>query len=90
MLEAMSAGCVVLASDTPPVREVIEEGANGLLFSFHSPDALAQRAIEVLKRPASFRKLAAAARATAIERFDFDSVALPGYTRLISELTHWE
>jgi glycosyltransferase involved in cell wall biosynthesis len=32
VIEAMSVGCVVIASDTAPVREVIENNRNGLWF----------------------------------------------------------
>ena len=41
LLDAMASGCVVLASDVPPVREVIEPGQNGLiepLFDVDRPD----------------------------------------------------
>lgn len=41
MLEAMAAGCTVIASDTSPVREVIRHGENGLLFNFEKPEAVA-------------------------------------------------
>src|SRR3546814_5798228 len=39
MLEAMSAECLVVASATQPVSEVIEYAVNGLLFAFfdHPP-----------------------------------------------------
>lgn len=72
VVEAMSAGCVVLASDTAPVREVIEDGRNGLLVDFFDTEGLAQRAAEVLARPGDFAALGAAARQTAVEGFDVE------------------
>jgi glycosyltransferase involved in cell wall biosynthesis len=68
-IEAMSAGCVVLGSDTAPVREVIEDGRNGLLVDFFDPAAIADRAAEVLARPEAFAALGAAARQTALDGF---------------------
>ena len=44
MLECMAAGCLVLGSDTEPVREVIEDGVNGLLVDFHDVEAIADKA----------------------------------------------
>ena len=46
-LEAMAAGCSIVASDTPPVREVMTDGKNGLLVDFFSPEQQAA-AIESL------------------------------------------
>jgi glycosyltransferase involved in cell wall biosynthesis len=71
-VEAMSAGCVVLGSGTAPVREVIEDGRNGLLVDFFDPEGLARRAAEVLARPGDFAALGAAARQTAVEGFDVE------------------
>ena len=69
MIEAMSAGCVLVASDTDPVREVVRDGENGLLVDFFDPDALADRICEVLERPAAFTDLRENARRTAVERY---------------------
>jgi glycosyltransferase involved in cell wall biosynthesis len=83
MLEAMSAGCLVLGSATPPVEEVIRHGENGLLFPFLQPARLAESAIEALAQPAVFEKLRAEARQTVLDAYDFDRVSLPGYLRLL-------
>jgi glycosyltransferase involved in cell wall biosynthesis len=83
MLEAMSAGCLVLASATPPVQEVITEGENGLLFPFLSHDVLARRAIEALADPAAFAPLREKARETIVQRYDFETVSLPAYMRML-------
>ena len=34
ILEAMSAGCVVIAPDVPGVSEIIEHNVNGILYQF--------------------------------------------------------
>jgi glycosyltransferase involved in cell wall biosynthesis len=48
MLEAMSCGCTLVASSTPPVLEVIRDGQNGLLVDFFAPRKLAERICEAL------------------------------------------
>ena len=69
MIEAMSAGCVVVASDTEPVREVVRDGENGLLVDFFDSAALADRICGVLSRPDEFAHLREGARRTAVERY---------------------
>ena len=83
MLEAMSAGCLVLGSATPPVEEVITDGVNGLLTPFHSATMLADRAIAALANPERYAGLRQAARQTIIDRYDFKTVSLPAYLRLL-------
>ncbi|MBU6268889.1 MAG: glycosyltransferase [Sphingomonadales bacterium] len=69
-LEAMAAGCLMVASDTAPVREVIQHGANGLLFPFHDGDALVRTVSEALDDAERGARLRQAARATVVERYD--------------------
>jgi len=57
VLEAMALGSLVVASKTPPVEEVIEDGQNGLLVSFHSPEVLAASVVEALANPEQYDHL---------------------------------
>lgn len=70
MLEAMSAGCLVIGSDTAPVREVLRHGENGLLVDFFSPKQIAERVDEVFLNPGRMQAIRKAARQTIIERYD--------------------
>jgi glycosyltransferase involved in cell wall biosynthesis len=70
LLEAMSVGCLVVGSDTAPVREVIEDGRNGFLTDFFDVDALANKIAMVLGRREEFATIRAGARATVQERFE--------------------
>ena len=56
-LSALACGATVLASDTEPVREVIEHGRNGLLAEFFDVDNLTRQALEVLRSPSRHREL---------------------------------
>ena len=76
LLEAMSAGCLVIASDTAPVQEVID-GNNGVLVPFFDSEQIAERVIAALARPHRFAALRERARETVIERFDLARKCLP-------------
>lgn len=82
MLEAMAAQCLVIGSNTPPVTEVIEDGRNGLLVDFFSPEDIASRVDEVLDRPEKFDAIREAARRTVVERFALTQ-QLPKQRRLL-------
>ena len=85
-IEAMSAGALVVGSATPPVEEVIADGKNGLLAGFFDVAALAGLVADCLARPAHYAPLRAAARATAVERYDLASVCLPQQVKLVESL----
>lgn len=76
LLNAMACGCVVLASDTAPVREVISHRSNGLLGDFFDVEGLAQQALAVLEDPAAYRPLGRAAADTINQRYSLE-VVLP-------------
>ena len=83
-IEAMSCGCVVIGSDTTPVREVIN-GENGVLVPFFDHEQLANRVIEALAQPRRFQSMRAAARRTAVEQFDLQTISLPQMMALLRE-----
>jgi len=85
LLQAMSSGCVVLASDDPPVREVVRDEVNGLLVNPLDPDAWIRRAIEVLDDPSKFSPLKTSARDLIRHRFD-RGVTLPTLASRLNQL----
>lgn len=85
MLEAMSAGALVVGSRTAPVMDAIKDGSNGLLVDFFDVAGLAERVCDVLANPGRYDGMRAAARQTVLERFDLESVCLPAYARLLEE-----
>jgi glycosyltransferase involved in cell wall biosynthesis len=86
MLEAMSAGCLVVGSRTPPVEEVLRHGENGLLVDFFSPDEVAARVVEALEDRHAHDRLRRRAREDVVERYDLERVCLPAHLALLSKL----
>jgi glycosyltransferase involved in cell wall biosynthesis len=82
MLEAMSAGALVIGSRTPPVEEVIRHGENGLLVDFFDAREIAAAAIGALAKPGDHLALREAARRTVIERYDLRTRCLPAQIAL--------
>jgi glycosyltransferase involved in cell wall biosynthesis len=73
VLEAMSSGCVVLASDQSCVRQYLTHGVNGLLCGFLDAEELARQAVAVLTDPGAHRPLADAARRTIEQTYSIDA-----------------
>jgi glycosyltransferase involved in cell wall biosynthesis len=84
MVQAMASGCLVLGSDTEPVREVITHGKNGLLADFYDVDELVVQAVMALDDPESRQRLRDAARQTVLERYD-KNVCLPKLVQFFEE-----
>ncbi|NIA72026.1 glycosyltransferase [Pelagibius litoralis] len=85
MLESMSSECLVLASATPPVTEVIKDGVNGLLFDFYDHEAIANRVDEVLGHKDRMAAIRKKARATVLQNYDLEK-CLKEQLKLIENL----
>jgi glycosyltransferase involved in cell wall biosynthesis len=88
ILESMASGTAVVASDVAPVRELIDDRANGWLVHPDRPAELARALRILLDHPQLARQLGAGARRTIEERFTWDqsTAALrSAYRRLMKE-----
>jgi phosphatidylinositol alpha-mannosyltransferase len=74
LVEAMSAGAPVLASDLGAFRRVLDDGRLGALFAVGDHAALASGLVDLLRDPARRREYARAA-AAAVRRYDWERVA---------------
>ncbi|MGC1497706.1 MAG: glycosyltransferase family 4 protein [Sulfitobacter sp.] len=86
LLESMSMGATIVASDVAPVREAVTHGETGLLVDFFDPEALAAQVIDVVKRPKDFAHLGVAARKHVVENYDFLTKCLPEHIAQINAL----
>jgi glycosyltransferase involved in cell wall biosynthesis len=75
LLDALACGCTVVASDTAPVREVIQHEQNGLLADFFDVDGLASLALRVLDNPEKFRPFGQAGIRLVDEKYSLDKTA---------------
>lgn len=85
MLEAMSAGALVIASRTGPVTEVITDGENGRLVDFFDVAGWSEAIIAALADPARDAPLRAAARQTILDRYDLRTRCLPRLVQFVEE-----
>ena len=70
LLEAMACGSLVVASDTPPVREVVQDGVNGFLCDFWDHEKMAQKLADVLAHAPQFGHVRRNARQTVLRSYD--------------------
>lgn len=80
-LEAMSAGCLLLGSDTEPVREVIQHQHNGLLADFFDVEQMVELAMDALDNADAYLPVRNAARQTVEQQFSL-SACLPQLAKL--------
>ncbi|HEX2546490.1 MAG TPA: glycosyltransferase [Ramlibacter sp.] len=85
-VEALAAGCRVVASDTSPVRDVITHGRNGLLFDFFNRNGLVDQTSKILANPRDYDQMATEASNRARRDYDLQSICLPRQLRWLASL----
>ncbi len=85
LLEAMAAGCAIVASDTPPVHEALVHDESALLVDFFDPEAQAVAVESLLDDSLLRTKLSNAAKA-ASKHYSIES-GLKAWDKLLCEQT---
>lgn len=86
LLEAMSIGCAIIASNTQPVREAISDGDTGRLIDFFDSNGLANEVCSLLDDPIARLELGNNARAFAKANYDLKTICLPRQLQWIEAL----
>ncbi len=86
LLEAMSVGCAIVASDTAPVREAIRHDETGRMVDFFDTGALTAQVCELLADAPARSRLGASARDFACAHYDLKSICLPQQLAWVSGL----
>jgi glycosyltransferase involved in cell wall biosynthesis len=86
LVEAMACECLIIGSDTAPVRDAVVDGENGVLLDFFDVDALSQAMIDAVCHPDRYAAMRKRARETAIADFDRETRGVPGWLAMIDEL----
>lgn len=76
-IEAMAAGCHIIASNTAPVREAMVAGQTATLVDFFDVPGWSAALIDALANPEKFTPLREAARKHAVNYYDLRSYCLP-------------
>ena len=87
LLEAMSVGCAIVASDTQPLREAIAHDKTGRLVDFSDHQALAKEICQLLDNAKLRAKLGKNARAFAIKHYDLQTICLPNQLAWVNQLS---
>jgi len=86
LLEAMSAGCAIVASDTAPLREAIEHDKTGCLVDFFDAPQLAEQVSALLANADQRQRLGNAARHFAQANYDLKTQCLPKQISWVEQL----
>lgn len=88
LLEAMSIGCAIVASNTAPVREAIVDNDTGRLVDFFDAENVAAQVVNLLENPQERARLGKAAREYIIANYDLQTVCLPKQLAWVNRLLH--
>ena len=86
LLEAMSIGCAIVASNTKPLQEVIIHNKRGRLVDFFDVAGLAAEVCRLLDDPKLRTKLGKNARSFARSHYDLQKVCLPKQLQWVEDL----
>ena len=86
LIEAMAAGCAVIGSDVPGVREIIDDGVDGILVGAKNASTLADALERLLRDPAYAEKLSSAGREKALREYTRERMN-QAYEKLFREIT---
>ena len=86
LIEAMSIGCAIVASDTQPLREAIRHDETGRLVNFFDGGALTNEVCALLADPLARSRLGDKARAFAQASYDLKTVCLPKQLQWVESL----
>ncbi|CAN7709847.1 glycosyltransferase [Pseudoduganella sp. LjRoot289] len=90
LLEAMSAGCAIVASDTEPLREAIQHDITGRMVPFFDGKALVDEVCSLLDDPAARARLGKSAREFARAKYDLRTVVVPRQLQWVRDLAQAE
>lgn len=71
LLDAMAIGCCIVASNTPPVTEFMEDNYNGLLIDFYDIDGQVEKIEYALDNKDKIQPIRDNAIKTILEKYDF-------------------
>lgn len=73
-IEAMGCGCPVLASDIPPLHDVIETGVNGEFFEMGNEHQLAKSLTELMSNKSQLQEYSENGRSSVLHQYDWPRI----------------
>lgn len=85
LLDAMSCGCPIVASNTPPVLEFMQDNHNGVLFDFFNIDEQVEKIEYALNNKDKMQGLRHNARKTILDKYALKDL-LPKHVEYVKQL----
>jgi len=85
VLDAMSCGCCIVASDTPPVLEMMKDNYNAILFDFFNIDQQVEKIEYALDNQDKMQELRHNARKTIVDSYALKDL-LPQHIEYVKQL----
>lgn len=89
MLESLACGVAIVSSNTSPVLEVVQDGVNGLLADFFSPEDVAKKIFTILDSKDGMSEMRKKAREKVVKEYDLQRL-LPLHVGLVKDLARGE